>query len=244
MTEKETIKALQSLRSIRPEKSWLLATKNRVIGPGFEYKELIFKDILLFFSQKWVLAPAAAFSLFFGAFGISQNSLPGDVLYPMKRVSEDLTSYLSKQEEKSLVYLGLTDKRIDELQKIADTNQAKKLAIALNELETSKKAVKKETAGLKTMDSQEASKIALEVAAKMVEINQKEGKVLADLGIEQEQGADPAEKEVADLLIKEAEKTTLTEKQAIFLNEAKEAFALADYQSALEKMLDLSYLRE
>ncbi len=241
MDEKETIKLLQELKAIKPRKEWVFLSKKRILGPDFEPKTSSLMDVFSFFGQKWILAPISAVLLLIGAFAISQSSLPGDALYPMKRMSETLNSYLASQEDRSMARLESADKRIDELQKIAETNQAKKLSAALNEIESSKRAVKKEAAGLKTMTQEDANRVAKEMALKMVEINQKESQVLAGLGIEQKKAVDPAEKEIAEILIQEAENSELAESQALALENAKQAFSQTDYQRALEEILKASY---
>jgi len=242
MDDKQLIKMVRRLKAIKPRNEWVILAKKQVFNEEIEAHTLSIKGILPWFNFRWVLAPIICFSLFFGVFSLSQPSLPGDFLYPVKRVGEKIQSRFVSEAGKPNIQLELADKRIDELARIAETNHVKKLGPALNELETTKVAVKEEVTKLvKNKPEKEAIAIAKGIAVKMEEVNKKESQVLATLGIEAKKKNEPAEKTVVELLIKDAERSSLNESQREHLEKAKEYFAGEEYDQALEEILVLSY---
>lgn len=235
-------KMVQELRTIKPREDWVILTRKQIFEEEKKVRRFSIIDFIPQFNLRWVLVPVVSFSLIFGIFAVARNSLPGDFLYSLKKAMERGRSAFVSAENRPTIQLELANQRLEELTKIAETNQVKKLAPALNELEMTKAAVKTEVSNLvKNKPEKEAVKIAKGIAVKLKEVNEKENQVLSNLGIEPKEDAEPAEKTIAELLIKDAEKSTLNEKQAGYLKEAKEYFESGNYNQALQKILLLSY---
>ena len=254
MTNDNFIKKLKELKQVKPDENWVFLTKAEILNqeqaqqiqraklsPGA--KLTILANELSSFAKSLIFRPAfatiSAIGLFFllGTFGFAQNSLPGDLLYPVKKITERINP---KPQ------LELTEQRLKELSKITEANQVKNLAFALEEYETSKiKAGQEVVISIKeSKTEQEAVIIAKKAALQLKAINDKEKEVLATLGIElekEDQESENTEKIIVELLIKDLNSQTLTEDQQEILEQAEELMENQEYQEALVKILLLSY---
>lgn len=230
MKEVEVIKELQKLRKIQPRKDWILFTKTKILGDT--------PRVSLFVFFKPALAGVLALGLLVGLFFISQNALPGELLYPIKKLAEKSQKIFVSEEKKPEFQLKLTEKRLAELEEIVEKNETKKLSSALSELKTSKLHADKEVSKIK--NNPETMK---EIASIIEKNNVKEKQILSSLGLQVEEEKEPAGKLVADYLIKNLEKSSLTEKQKELLEEAKEYFEEGDYSLALSKALEASQIK-
>ena len=234
MTEAELIKKIKTLKEIKPRKDWVVLTKTQILG-NVEVRPQLF----LFPFFKPAYAGLFLFLLLIGLAEFSQGALPGDPLYSLKRISERTQSVFVSKEEQPKLQLELTNKRLEELNKVAEANQVKRLAPALNEFETTKIAAKKEVVNsIKNKSEKEAIKVAKDIAPKLADLNEKEKKVYATLNIESTEGANQtadqtAEKAVVEILIKDAKNSTLTEEQKADLVKVEEYYKSGDYQGAL-----------
>lgn len=240
MTEKELIDKIQQLRQIEPDEGWVLATKSQILGepsPSFSFQALISS---LFVQRRLAFASLLVFLVLVGTFGFAQNSLPGDFLYPLKKMTERSQQVFISGERRPKAQLELANKRLEELTRIAKDNKVKKLASALEEFEASKIEVEKEVVNsIKDKSEEEAIKIVKELAPELKAINEKEKEVFASLGIElkEEEAAEGSERTVVEILIKDLEGRTLSKEQEEVLAQVKEAFEKGDYSQALEKIL-------
>jgi len=242
MTEAELIKKIKTLKEIKPRKDWVVLTKTQILG-NVEVRPQLF----LFPFFKPAYAGLFLFLLLIGLAEFSQGALPGDPLYSLKRITEKAQSVFVSKEEQPKLQLELTNKRLEELNKVAEANQVKRLAPALNEFETTKIAAKKEVVNsIKNKSGKEATKVAKDIASKLNEVNENEKKVYATLNIESTGGVEQtAEKAVVEILIKDAKNSTLTEEQKADLVKVEEYYKSGDYQEALNLFmagsLNLSY---
>ena len=243
MDDKALIELVHGLKEIKPREEWVILTKKRILGETAGKGRLTsIIEILPRLSFRFVLAPAMAFGMLFGLMIVARHALPGDYLYPIKRAVERAESVFVSDTDRPKEKIELTDKRLEELTKIAETNQVRKLAPALSELAATKAEAKTEVLNLvKTKPEKGAAEAARGIALRLKEVGEREDKILATLGIEPREDNDSAEKAVAELLIKDAEKSTLNERQAEYLKGAKECFEAGDYHQALQKLLFLSY---
>ena len=230
MTEAELIKKIKTLKEIKPRKDWVVLTKTQILG-NVEVRPQLF----LFPFFKPAYAGLFLFLLLIGLAEFSQGALPGDPLYSLKRITEKAQSVFVSKEEQPKLQLELTNKRLEELNKVAEANQVKRLAPALNEFETTKIAAKKEVVNsIKNKSGKEATKVAKDIASKLNEVNENEKKVYATLNIESTGGVEQtAEKAVVEILIKDAKNSTLTEEQKTDLVKVEEYYKMEDYQEAL-----------
>jgi membrane glycosyltransferase len=160
-TEREVIEKIKLLKQIKPEKKWVFLTKERILG-----KEPIFFPFL---------KPAFVGLLFILIlFGLSFTSLPGEPFYLIKKLVERGQTVFVPEEERPKLELELANKRLEELSKIAEKNDVKKLAPAINEA--------KESVAQATKNLVKSKKVDKEIVQKTLELEKKKQEVEKVLG--------------------------------------------------------------
>jgi len=231
MTEKELIGKIRELRQIQPRKDWVSLTKIQILG-NVEVRPQPF----YFPYFKPAFAGLISVLVLFGVLNFAQNSLPGDILYSLKKLTEKSQAVFVSKEELPKYNLEIANKRLDELTEIAQTNQVKKLASAISEFQVNMSEAAKSLAKVK--GGVDVEKIVAQTK-KLEENKQKIEEVLATK-IETEK-FDDALSQLVEREIKELESQTLTEEQKLLFEEAKADFSAGNYSQALEKILILSY---
>jgi hypothetical protein len=226
MTEKELIGKVRELRQIRPRKDWVVLTKSQILGEE--------PKILFFPFFKPALVTVTTFGILFGIFSLAQNSLPGDILYQIKKITEKSQAVFVSEEELPKYNLEIANKRLEELTKIAQTNQVQKMAPAIEEFQANVSETAKNLVKVKKVDEE-----IVENIKKLEENKERVEKVLATKIETKEYDRDLAQ--LVESQIKDLERGTLTEVQQELLEEAKEDFDAGNYSQALEKILILSY---
>jgi hypothetical protein len=230
MTEKELIGKIRELRQIKPKKEWVVLVKKEILG---EEPKIKWNSILDIFSYKPVLAGVVSVLIFFGLFVSAQNSLPGDLLYPIKKITERTRLIFVSEDKKPTVQLELANKRLEELSKIAQKNQVEKLAPAIEEYQASMAEAAKNL-----------KKVTNEIVQKNQQLEKTKAKIESSLGVKIDETEDLentvsnriAEAKTAEAQIKDLEGSTLNDIQQKTLEEAKQAFEDGNYRLALEKI--------
>ena len=225
MTEEQLIGKIRELRQIKPRKDWVLSTKTQILGqePRLE--------IFPFFRPAY--AGVFVVLLLIGLFEFSQSALPGEPLYVLKRISEKAVVSLTPQEQKSKVNLESANKRLEELNQIAQNNEVKKLAPAMSEFQANISEAAKNLVNVKKVDKE-----IIAQTQKLEENKEKVEQVLSTK-IETEE-LDNALGQLVEREIKDLEERTLDEEQTAILEEAKADFEAENYSEALIKILSLS----
>ncbi len=232
MTENQLIKKIKKLKTIKPRRNWVLLNKKQILG---EERRI---EIFPFFRPVY----AGLFCLLFlaGLFEFSQNALPGEFLYYLKKITERSQLILSSEEERPGLNLELVNKRLEELNQIVKENEVRKLAPALKEYQASVSEAAKNLAEAMTTTSDPV------VIRKIAEQTQKIDKNKEELtniygiaGLESDKGANFI-KVVVEWLIKDMEEATLNEEDGLLFKEAKGDYEEGNYSEALIKILDLS----
>ena len=167
MTNNQLIAQIKELRQIKPNQGWVFSVKNRILGDQKERQsvgdilEIIAKSL---FQPKVALAGVSTLTILFSVLILSQDSLPGDSLFILKRAMEKSQTLFVSQDNIAQVNLETANKRLDELTKIAKSNQVKKIAPALQEYQSSLAEAAKNLikAAATTSDSIVIKNIALE----------------------------------------------------------------------------------
>jgi len=237
VTEKELISKLKELRQIKPEKEWVSLAKTSILGetPGF----YLFPFLKLpsaseggrrkftFFAP--ALAGLVSVLIFFGVFAFSQNAVPGDFLYSVKKIKERSQSFFVSEQERPQASLESAQKRLKELTKIAETNQGKKLPQAINEFQASASEVAKSFSKTEGIGSNS------EAIKKIVELDKNKQILEQTLAtkIETEE-LDNTYKNLAEYLISDFGTRTLTEDKEEVLSQMKELAKQEKYLEVLE----------
>jgi ATP-dependent Lon protease len=228
MTEKELIGKIRELRQIKPNKDWVSLTKSQILGEEVNQHRVL---VNLF---RPAYAGLIVVFVLFGLFGFSQNSLPGDLLYPIKKITEKSQAVFVSEKELPKYNLEIANKRLDELTEIAQTNQVKKLAPAISEFQAN---ISEAAKSLVKVKGQDVEKIVAQT--KKLEENKKKVEEVLATKIETEE-LDNALAQLVESQIKDLEERTLTEEQMKIFAEAKEDFEAGNYSDALIKILILS----
>ena len=242
MTEKELIGKIRELRQIQPSKDWVSLTKSQILGEE-TYRDRV--SVSFFPFWKPALATVTALGILFGIFSLAQNSLPGDFLYPIKKITEKSQAVFVSEEEKPAFQLKLANERLEDLTKAP----VKNLASTINEFQANiSEAVK----GLKATSSDpEVIKGIVEQTQKLKKNKQKVealGIVVGDGEIEKvESTIDELigrQIKIWELQIDElSDELEVKEEFKKLLKEAEEYYSAGDYypaSQALEKIY-LSY---
>ncbi len=232
MTSEELIGKIRELRQIKPRKDWVLLTKTQILGedkPVFS-PFFIFRPVPVFAGVLFVF-------ILFGFLGTSQNSLPGDLLYPIKKITEKARVVFVSETGKPKANLELANKRLEEINQIAQNNEVRKLVPAINEFQASISKVTENLTALKGADVKEIAK-----EAQKIEENKKK---IESLGVEvgETEELENAYKILAEREIKNLEQNSLTETQEEALKEAKEYFEKGDFATALIKIVEASQIK-
>lgn len=238
MTEKKLISELKKFKEVKPNSDWVLFTKDQITKRS-EAKPMNIAQLLRNFveelqkGEKFVFQHKLAFSsalllvVFMGMFGFAQQSMPGDSLFTIKKLTEQGQGVFLVN--KSSHSFEIAEKRLDDLVKIAEANSVDNLAPALVEYnETVSKAAKE------IDDTGSAEEIAKEVK----KLQEKEEKIRS-YGIEIEENNDlnvalagVVEREL--VVLRERE---LSEEQQKTLAEIEKEVEEKNYSVALEKIL-------
>ena len=238
MEEKELICKIKELRRIKPSQDWVVSVKERILDkePKTNWVSVLeFFPKIIYQHSKLAFATLIVFCFVAGAFGFAQGALPGDPIYALKRVSEKASLTFVSERNLPQAQLGLANKRLEELNTIAQTNQVKKIAPAVQEFQDNISKAAKNLAKAQNID---INKIVSETR-KMEESRQKIESMGVVVGETKE--FDEALSQLVSRELKDAETRTLTEDQQKVLIAAKEKFKAEDYASALEAILLLNY---
>ena len=193
MNEEQLINKIKELKTITPSNDWVLSNKTNLLG---EEKRT---DWSLFLRP--ALAGASLFAVMV-AFNISQDSLPGEWLFTLKKITESKDTMLYPKDKKTLRSFELAYKRLEELYLIAGSNEVRKIAPAINEFQSTIESVTKELSKV-YVTGNEIDEELMSEASKLEETKEIVGQTLAsEFGGE---GWDGYEVAMARLRIKAAD---------------------------------------
>ncbi|MDD5535420.1 MAG: hypothetical protein PHY52_01945 [Candidatus Pacebacteria bacterium] len=186
MQEKDIIKKISEFKKIQPNHDWVIWLKANIleIKPQNLLHEKPRVRLASFsFINKYQKAFIPAFlGLFFVfSFSFAQTALPGNILYPIKTLTQDAKIYLASENTKPVVRLEVAKARMEDLSKVQNHEQEiseivkiikKDLGLVPQEI---KKIDKKQIALDVSKDVQERSKDLQVMADKIIlEENDKE----------------------------------------------------------------------
>ena len=257
--EKDLIAKLSRLKKIEPRNSWVIFAKTNIqneANKGVEQKLSLFKEIghlvsyvripsgikvllagrFLYLERPAYIFAVLAFVVFGGVgYKVSQNSLPGDTLYPVRSAIEKITI-----GSDSSTAFKVAERRLQDLRRVVEGNMVKNLASATEEFNKSVAEVSK---GLLALVENEPKK-ALQVTRELVQLQKGKAE------IEQILGAVIGEEETSELInaikvliegeLNDLQTRTLTSEQKELLKQAIEQYQAQEYQQALENIWMIS----
>jgi hypothetical protein len=237
MEELELINKIKGLKNIKPNQDWAFLTKTNILGkePANNWISVLeFFPGLIYKHSRLAFATLIAFGFVAGAFGFAQGALPGDPIYALKRISEKTRLAFVPENDLSKVQLEFANKRLEELNTIAQTNQVKKIAPAIQEFQANVSKAAKDLASAQNPDIQ---KIASETK-KIQETRQKIeslGIVIGDTPDLDSALLQLIKREIDDLQVR-----TLTEAQKEIFAKAVADFNAGDYSDALVEIWSIN----
>jgi len=228
MTEKQLIAKIQELQQIKPRKDWVILTKKQILeeekpGTGFSFISFIReiqKGERFIFQHKPAFASLLVLAILFGLFGFAQNSVPGDTLFSIKKITEKGQAVFISQEEQPKHDLEIANKRLDELAIIVENNQTKNLASGINEAQESVlKAVENK---IKPDEMEEIAEKIKVLGTKGTEMGKLNDIVILSESLEQ-----------VEYLINDLKTWTLTEDQQGILEKMEAEFKVGNFEKAV-----------
>ncbi|MCX6723801.1 MAG: hypothetical protein NT155_01340 [Candidatus Staskawiczbacteria bacterium] len=231
LNQEQLIGSLKQLKEIKPRKEWAVLLKSQILAKKetkvvlAPTKEISFMDVVssLFFQKKLAYSFAVVFFFVLGAFGFIGYAMPGDLLFPVKRIAEQSQAALTGSSGLGQDIVVFNN-RINDLAQVAKDGRKDNMSPAINEVKAAAKSLKDDptknprtlkdiASGLKTLADVPGTDLATNPDIK-------------DLYQTVVQG------QLADL-----HKTTLTDDQRNILTEIENLCDQGKYADALEKIL-------
>lgn len=240
MQEKEIISKLHELKQIKPSSYWVVSLKKEIIG---EQPKVSTFNVLsgMIFQRKLAYATISLVIMVVGVFGFAQYTVPGDLLFPMKKLTEQSQGALLTSADQSNYNLDIVNKRLGELADIIKENKTNNIASAVQEVKDGMTQVAK--------DMPDNANDFTNIATRVQKIQQTKTEV-ETLGVIMLQESNELNNSLAPLveneikvLSKLSDSVTLTLEQEIRLVEVKSHYKKGEYTASLEKILLITNLQ-
>ena len=125
MNEKDLYKEIRKLKGIKPSQEWMNLTRhNLTTRIDFDTRFDVRPSFLSWLKEPQALALAMSLLLIFIGgpwltIKASQPSLPGDLLYSVKKASEGIQTTVASEENKTNLQVEFAHRRLEELNKIS-----------------------------------------------------------------------------------------------------------------------------
>lgn len=235
LTQKKLIEQLGELKTIKPNKEWVILLKSQILSPTAEVlaekKSSAKANFAGFFNgifhRKALSAVVSLAVIIVGVFGFAIHTVPGDLLFPIKKIAEQSQAALTGQTGLSQSMATLNS-RINDLALVAKEGRKDNIPSVISEISANASQVVKDL-----KDNQSKNQQAIKDIANSL-------RVLADVP-----GTDlTANQDVKNLYeavvtnqIEDLDNTTLTDEQQTSLEQIKELYDQGKYTEALEAIL-------
>jgi hypothetical protein len=238
ITQKQLIESLSQLKEIKPRKDWAVLLKSQILAEHkaipvpVKVKSVGIMDIFssLFFQKKLAYSFAAFVFVIIGLIGFARYTVPGDLLFPVRKIAEQSQAALTGQTGLQNNVAALNN-RIHDLAQVAKEGRTDNIPSAISEINANAKDLAQ---NLKDNPAQNSETIK-EIASGL--------KTLADVpGTDLSQNPDLKDlyQTVVQSQIADLQKTTLTDDQNKTLADAEDLYNKGKYTDALEKILLIS----
>jgi len=122
MQEKDLIKNLKDLKQIKPNQDWAFWLKSNILETKPQnslYKPKVKLAVFSFIPKyQKVLIPSLMAFFFVFSFAFAQTTLPGNVLYPIKTLTQNAKIHFASENTKPVVRLEVAKTRMEDLGKV------------------------------------------------------------------------------------------------------------------------------
>jgi len=239
-TQKRLVEQLKSLKEIKPRKEWAILLKSQIllkkkaikvipVPVKSAEKSVGIMDILsaVFAPRKLAYSFAVILFLIIGIFGFAINTVPGDLLFPVKKIAEQSQAALTGQSGLNQDVATLSN-RINDLAQVAKQGRTDNIPSAISEVNVDILKLAKNLKDNPTNNPETLKDIASSL------------KTLADVpGTDLTTNPDVKDlyQTVVQSQIADLQNTTLTDDQIKTLAEAEDLYNQGKYTDALEKIL-------
>jgi len=235
ITQKQLIESLKQFKEIKPRKEWAVLLKSQILTEketvivSVPAKRINFMDAIasVFSQRKLAYSFAVVLFLIVGVFGFAQHTVPGDLLFPVRKVAEQSQAALTGQSGLKQSVANLNN-RINDLVQVAKEGKKANIPSAIDEIKTDASYLTKSLKSSKTENSQTIKDIVSSL------------KTLADVP-GTDLTATPAIKGLYQAVVQsqivDLQETTLADEQKETLSQAIELYNQGKYTEALEKIL-------
>jgi hypothetical protein len=238
ITQKQLIEQIRGLKEIKPRQEWVSLLKSEILNPKPEtnpkFSNFEFRISNFFFGLKTKKSFAYSFAtlvfVIVGLVGFAQYTMPGDLLFPVRKISEQSQAALSGQTGLKQNVATLNS-RINDLAQAAKQGKKNNIPSAISEVNTQVSELAKDLKNNPVTDLETLKEIAASL------------KTLADVpGTDLSANSDVKDlyQTIVESQIADLEKTTLTDGQKDILTEAKELYGQGKYIDSLEKILTIN----
>lgn len=227
ITQKQLISSLKQMNDIKPRKEWVSLLKSQILA---EKEEVVRQETTFSVIMETFLSPkrmsysfAAILLLVAGVFGLSSSTMPGDLLFPVKKMTEQSVATLSGQTRINQDIQTLNN-RINDLAQASKEDKIGNIPSTIVEITEAAKNLKNSP----VKDSETLKRIAISL------------KTLANVpGTDLSETADVKDlyKTIVETQIEDLQNITLTEEQKDLLVEIQDLYEQEMYSYALEKIL-------
>jgi hypothetical protein len=234
ITQKQLIEKIKTLKEIKPRKEWAVLLKSQILAEkqvevSIPAEKVGIFDTLsyIFFQRKLAYSFTVILFLAVGVFGFATYTMPGDLLFPVKKIAENSQAALTGQTMLKQDVATFTN-RINDLNQLAKAGKIDNIPSAISEINDNASELVKNLKDVPVKNLQTIKEIAISL------------KTLSDVP-----GADLTENSnVKDLYqiivqsqIDDLQETTLTDEQKKTLEDIKDLYNQGKYTDALEKIL-------
>lgn len=235
ITQKQLIEQIKTLKEIKPRKEWATLLKSEILStksetnPKFSKFEIRNLDFFFGFLTPKSLAYSFAVVLFLivGVFGFATQTVPGDLLFPIRKIAEQSQAALTGQTALRQDVAGFSN-RINDLAQVAREGRVDNIPSAITEINNNASKLVKE---LKT-DSPKDPETIKEIVASLKTLASVSGTDLSESPEVKNLYQEVVKSQIADL-----QKATLTDDQKVALVEIEDLYGQGKYTDALEKIL-------
>jgi len=240
ITEKQLIESLSQLKEIKPRKEWAVLLKSQILSEKQAEVKITkapaqFAGIMdvfssAFFQKKIAYSFAAFVFVIVGLIGFARYTVPGDLLFPVKKMAEQSQAALSGQTGLKQNVVALSS-RINDLAQVTKEGRTESMPSAINEITANAKDLAQNLKNNPAQDSQTIKDIATSL------------KTLADVpGTDLSENADVKDlyQAVVQSQIADLQKITLTDDQKKILADAEDLYSQGKYGDAFEKIYSIN----
>ncbi len=241
MEEINIIKKLESLKETKPNSEWVAFAKRDILSKEFvkEKESFSFTTFISTLSHAFetpkVLAPVLS-GMIVVVFGFalvsSQNTMPGDNLYSLKKAYNQVATSLLPADQQAVARINQADELLAQLDSIAKSNDNGNIEATTEEV---KKAISVASREITKVSEEQQGELAGQLVSRVSEVEKTTNASIMD---------SESEEIIYSVFIKSEIKEfegndNLTESQLELLNNAKEYFELGDYASAMTALYSI-----